>query len=242
MSAKSWSKADLRRIESARSSWALEHRSTGNPSPALLEARDRKVQEFLESYEQEIVLVYLDAAASGRFAGLKAPERKACEKLAARIRAEGLPPHEPEPEPCPRLLEALTAIEALPRTIPDRSDLYERQAAFGILDDVSNGQVRIHRADSKIGDTERTWGDYPHLVSWRDIGSWKADDIASRIPDAPAALDLRGIPSQHGMPLESALTLLVRAMRLRSKGVHLVTDGHADLLARMLPLYVGPNE
>lgn len=130
------------------------------------------------------------------------------------------------------------------RTGVDRVALAESQAAHGIRQDALDGRVVVHHSTGTVGDTDTLWGDYPFLVPWREIsgkaGGWVVGNIGAHWPDVPGAVDLRGLPGQHGMPSDRALGPLVQLIRSRSVGVHLVTDGPADLVARVLPGWVGP--
>lgn len=235
-------KADQRRIVHALDSWLAER--TRKLDWRTYDAACADLDVSLRAHALEIVVHALSVTASGYYPGVKAPEQRACGKLAVRLAREGLPADLALPTCSPKA-EPLPEPAPVPEPPPkqDHRELYARQAANGILRDAAEGRVCVHGARSEIGDTDTLWGDYEHLVSWRTIGAaaggWKIGDLTAHWPDAPAAVDLRGLPSQHGMLLEPALTPLVRALRARTTGAHLVTDGHADLLARELPLYVG---
>jgi hypothetical protein len=235
-------KADQRRILHELETWLLFRKR--KLDWRTYDEECAKLDAILSAHALEIVIHALRANASGCYPGIKAAEQRACGKLAARLMSEGLPADlelptcsvkaEPLPEPTP---------VAEPPAKLDRSDLYARQAAHGIMQDATDGRVCVHHASSPIGDTDTLWGDYEHLVSWRTIGraagGWKTGEIAAHFPAPPGAVDLRGLPSRHGMLRDDALGPLVRALRGGVKvGVHLVTDCHAGILACDLPGWV----
>ena len=231
MSELTWTKADLARIDSALHAWSFQtygHRPQGLPPHVVANARTI------------VCSVLLQWAAADRYPGIKPAEKRAHAKLAEWLLNEGLPPgFKPAEPPAP-------VVPAAPPQVPqpiDRVALARVQAAHGIRADALEGRVSVHGAGSAIGDTDELWGDYPHLVHWRVIataaGGWKTGEISAHFPAPPGAVDLRGLPSQHGMLRADALAPLVRALRACSVGAHLVTDCHADLLARELPIWVG---
>ena len=252
MSELTWTKADLARIDSALRRWIAEEIHPGEFIPRVPLHTELARVAFMEGVNNALAsnagriasLVLADWAEPDRFVGIAPAEKRACVRLAERLLKDGMPAgfvcptyYKPDPAPLPA-----AAPPQAPQPI-DRVALARVQAAHGIRADALEGRVSVHGAGSCIGDTDELWGDYPHLVHWRVIataaGGWKTGEISAHFPAPPGAVDLRGLPSQHGMLRADALAPLVRALRACAVGAHLVTDCHADLLARELPIWVG---
>lgn len=160
-----------------------------------------------------------------------------------------------------------SAVAAVPLYQTDRArDL--RVIEANLVDLVSRGEVKIVRASSEAFGTDTTWSDFRPLVSWREWARpaavrrgaasgwdrctceavkletnatplavlWSAACDEETLPDV---LDLRGTPASHGMLVERWAGALASALRRSTRGIVLVFDGHADVLARVLPHRVG---
>lgn len=249
-----WTRADVQRAQAALDSWASQAtRSLPDPgwgSPDRSRAYRvawEALGPWIQANATSVILGHLDRVSSGSLPGVQGTEVRAAGRLASRIRADGAPPGlvlplQPDLVPQDTPPEAATA----PRTVLDPVALARRQTDHQLAQDVLEGRVQVHMACGPVGDTDALWGDYPDLVPWRVIagpaGGWVQGDLVTHWPAFPRVVDLRGLPGRHGMLDERAVVPLVRVLQALGSGVHLVTDGPADLLARVLPRYVGPQD
>ncbi len=159
------------------------------------------------------------------------------------------------------LVEVVEGVEVLHPTRP-RQATVAGQYAFNLADLVARGEVKVVRASSDAFGLELTWGEVDK-VTWQSWARPAAEDrgcvaawdrctgdpvliqanraplitlwgIACRMQPLPEVLDLRGIPSSHGLISESWRDPLTVAIRASKSGVVLIVDDPPDWLARAI--------